>query len=480
MTDTLRVPHAVCVPALRRVSGRRLGLLATGMAGVALLGGCSNQAPRPDKMAQESRDALSHGQTPRAVALAEQAVQADGRNPALRLMLANAYLRGGRFESARQAFSDAIQLGDDSSRAAIGLVLSDLALGHNSAALDTINTYGDVLPAADLGLALAMAGQGQRAVDVLTNAIRQGQNVPKMRQNLAFAYALSGMWDEAKIMAAQDVPADQVNARVQSWAAMTRPEDARRRVASLVGAPLIGDTGQPAALALAHFPANPADRANPAEKAAAPEKAVAVAPTAELPPAQPAAAPYPSGALARIDLAPSTAPAPAPVRTVSIPVVQPLPAARPAPVRVAQAPRAVAVAAPVHGLGSHLVQLGAFNSEESARRAWQHFVARDAHLQGHPDLITKVNVHGRDFWRLQAAGFAGQASAASLCGSLRAHGGACMVMAVNAASRASAVQTADSRAVHAPIRPVALQPVAAHPVPAHPGKSYARTALNTR
>jgi hypothetical protein len=427
-------------------------------------------------MAQESRDALSRGQTPRAIALAEQAVQADGRNPALRLTLANAYLRAGRFESARQAFSDAIALGDDSSRAAIGLVLSDLALGHNSAALDTINTYGDVLPAADLGLGLAMAGQNQRAIEVLTNAIRQGQNVPKVRQNLAFAYALSGMWDSAKIMAAQDVPADQVNDRLQSWAAMARPEDARRRVASLVGAPLIGDTGQPAALALARFPANPGDK-----EASAPQQAAAVAPAAELPPAQPVQAAYPSGALARIELTPSTAPT-----MVSHPVVEPLPASRPAPapvVHAAPARRAVAVAAPaaapVHGLGSHLVQLGAFNSEESARRAWQHFVARDARLQGHPDLISKVNVRGREFWRLQAAGFAGQASAASLCGSMRAHGGACLVMAVNAASRVNPVQTADSRPAHAaPQRPV-LQPVAAHPAPIRPAKD-ARTALNTR
>ena len=459
MTDTIRVLNDPCAPSFPRLSGRRFALLAAGIASVALLGGCSNHAQRPEKMAQQARDALSHGQTPRAIALAEQAVSGEGRNPNLRLLLASTYLRAGRFESARQAFSDAIELGDDSSRAAIGLVLSDLALGHNSAALDTINTYGDVLPAADLGLALAMAGQNQRGVDVLTNAIRQGQNVPKVRQNLAFAYALSGMWNEARIMAGQDVPADQVNARIQAWAAMARPEDARRRVASLVGAPLIGDNGQPAALALAHFPG-----ASP-DKPAAAEKSAAVAPAAELPPVQ---APYASGALARIDLAPSTPadPAPTPAR-VSIPVAirisgHPV-VVHSAPVRTALAHR---VAPAASGLGTHLVQLGAFNSEESARRAWLHFVARDPHLQGHPNLITKVNVRGRDFWRVQAAGFTGQASASSLCGSLRAHGGACLVMAVNGASRVSAVQTADARPAHSP-----LHPAAAHPAPTRPGKT---------
>jgi tetratricopeptide (TPR) repeat protein len=449
MTDMFRVHSNRPAPG----HPRRIALLAAGLAGVALLGGCSNQALRPDKMAQQSRDALSKGQTPRAIALAEAAVQADGRNPALRVLLADTYLRAGRFESARQGFADAIELGDDSSKAAIGLVLSELALGHNSAALDTINTYGDVLPAADLGLALAMAGQNQRGIDVLTNAIRRGQNQPKLRQNLALAYALSGMWAEARIMAGQDIPADQVDARIQSWAAMARPEDSRRRIASLLGTPMITDSGQPEALALAHFQGNSPD------KPAAMQQAAAAAPVAEAPAAQ---APYPSGALARIDLAPAASAS----RYVSVPVVEPVPAGQAEPVRVAQAHRVAAAAAPVHGLGTHLVQLGAFNSEESARRAWHHFVARNPRLQGHPDLITKVSVHGREFWRVQAAGFAGQAAAATLCGSLRAQGGACLVMAVNAAARVNATQSADAH----PAAATVVRPASAHPAPTRPGK----------
>jgi Flp pilus assembly protein TadD len=453
MTVSHRVISVPCAPR-----PRRLALLAAGIAGVALLGGCSSNVPHPDKMAQQARDALNHGETPRAVALAEQAVLADGRNPALRVLLANAYLRGGRFESARISFADAIELGDDSSRAALGLVLCDLAMGHNQAALDTINTYGDVLPAADLGLALVMAGQNERGVTVLTNAIRQGQNIPKVRQNLALAYALSGMWSEARIMAGQDVPADQVDARVQSWAAMARPEDGRRRIASLVGAPLVNDAGRPEALALAHFPGAAPDK-TPDQPVAQP-KAVAAAPAGELPPTQ---TPLESGALARIDLPPATAPT-----MIARPVVQPLPAAtpvagHPAPGRTPLSHRAVAA---VRGPGTHLVQLGAFNSEESARRAWRHFASRDAGLQGHPSMITRVTVNGRDFWRVQAAGFGGQAAAASMCGTVRAHGGACMVMAVNAAARVNGVQMA---AAPVPAHP-ALQPAAAHPAPAHPAK----------
>ena len=228
----LAEPASLLPSGIRRPGS--LALMLSGAAALGLLGGCSSQAPRPDKLAQNSEQALRKGETPRAVALAEQAVAADGRNASLRLLLANAYLRAGRFESARSAYADAIELGDDSSRAALGLVLTELALGHNSAALDAINTYGDVLQAADLGLALTMAGQGDRGITVLTNAIREGHNTPKARQNLAYAYALTGKWDEARIMAGQDLPADQVDARLQSWASMTRPEDSRRRLASLL------------------------------------------------------------------------------------------------------------------------------------------------------------------------------------------------------------------------------------------------------
>ena len=457
-SNPARIPANASPRFAARPRRRTVALLAAGIAGAALLGGCSSHAPRPEKIAQQAQAAMNKGQATRAVTLAESAVAVDGRNPAMRLLLANAYLRAGRFESARSAYADAIELGDDSSRAALGLVLSDLALGRNASALDTINTYGDVLSAADLGLALTMAGQNERGIGVLTNAIRQGQNSPKVRQNLAYAYALSGMWSEAKVMTGQDVPADQVDARLQSWAAMARPEDGRRRVASLLGTPLIGDSGQPSALALANFPATPAA---PADQAA-PTKAAA----AEMPAVQ---APAESGALALIDLPASQAPAPqlsAPQISAPQPaaVVQPLPApvVKPAhgtPARVA-ATRALPAA---HGMGTHLVQLGAFNSAESAKRAWQHYISRNPRLAGHPNLITKVNVNGHDFWRVQAAGFAGQAAASSLCGTLRAQGGGCLVMALNAAAHVNGVATADAHGAHPAVRPAAAPAAAAHP-----------------
>lgn len=431
MTDQSFV--AASMPRQARIM--RIALLAGALAGSAVLAGCSSSAPRPDKMAQAARDALNHGDPARAVSLAEAAVMADGRNPAARLTLANAYLRSGRFESAHTAFSDAIGLGDDSSRAALGLVLSELALGKNTAALDTLNTYSDAIPAADLGLALVMAGQNERGIGVLTTAIRQGQNTPKMRQNLAYAYALSGLWSDARIMAGQDLPADQIDARLQKWAAMARPEDSRGRVASLLAVPLRGDDGQPDALALAHFPAAPG--AAPVQQAAAPAQSVQTAqigPAAELP-----AVPGTSGAIARIDLPPAQPATGLPAQAAAQRNVRPVAP----PLRVATPPHRLAKAAPATRTGgTHLVQLGAFSSEGAAHRAWTHYVRHDPRLAAYASQITQAVVNGRTFWRVQATGFANQTAARSLCEPLRAHGGVCMVMAAAGANRAAPVRTA--------------------------------------
>ncbi|MDF8334242.1 SPOR domain-containing protein [Novosphingobium cyanobacteriorum] len=400
--------------------------ISTALA-AGLLTGCSAAGPHPSKFAAGAQSALNHGQTDKAIALAEQAVQADGRNASLRLLLANAYLRAGRFESARQTYDDAMELGEDGGKTALSLALAQIGMGHNAEAVDTLNTYRDALPAADYGLAMAMAGRVQEGVNVLTDALRRGENTPKIRQNLAFAYALGGSWAEAKIMAAQDVPADQLGARMQEWAAMGAPEDQRMRVASLIGAPLRGDEGQPAMLALANFPA---DGSAPVRQADAPTAAdapaLAQAAVEELPAVAQGDAPAPALAdassqpkaaqLARIDLPASQAAAPAaakPYRVVGSHVARPQ--AAPAP--------AVAVSN-----GSHVVQLGAFATEEGARRAWRHYAARNPSLKGHAPIIARVTVRGREFWRVQAAGFTGFASARSMCGTVKSRGGACLVM----------------------------------------------------
>ncbi|MBU6393917.1 MAG: SPOR domain-containing protein [Sphingomonadales bacterium] len=419
----------------RKATLRLARICVTTALAAGLLSGCAAAGPTHAKFASGAETALGKGSLEKAIALAEQAVLADPRNASYRTLLGSAYLRAGRFEAARQAFDEAMQLGEDSGKAALSLALADVALGRGNEAVDTLNTYRDSIPAADYGLAMAMAGQTQTGIATLTEALRAGENTPKVRQNLAYAYALDGSWSEAKLMAQQDVPADKLAERLQTWAFMARPEDTRRRVATLLGAPATAEGGQPTALALANFPA-PQQLAEEAVAMAATDKAangdgadLAKAAAAALPaPPADAVAPTVSDAssapieakIAAIDVAPSAA-APAPVQpVVSQPVVQ--------PVRGARTLRAAAPAvAPAHG--SHVVQLGSFSSAEGAQRAWKHFSTRNRSLAGYHSQTTQVTVNGRQFWRVQAVGFNGFASARQMCQSVKAKGGVCLVMA---------------------------------------------------
>ncbi|MEO0031177.1 MAG: hypothetical protein RIS94_935 [Pseudomonadota bacterium] len=402
-------------------SSRALRLCVSTALAAGLLTGCTAMGPHTGRFAAGAQSALDHGDAEKAVALAEQAVQSDGRNSSYRLLLGNAYLRAGRFASARTAYDDAMELGEDGGKAALSLALAEIAQGNMAEATDTLRTYRDALPASDLGLALAMAGQTREGVMVLTEALRRGENTPKIRQNLAFAYALDGSWREARIMAAQDVPADKLGARLQEWAGMTAPEDRHLRVASLLGVPMREDAGQPSALALANFPAAGAP-VQAAQAAAADAPALAKAAVEELPavaqPANPApvladaSSQPPQAQLAAIDVPPS--------RVAALPA--------PAPAPVAAAPHASRPVAVAVTNGTHVVQLGAFATEAGAKRAWRHYSARNPALASHGSLIVPVTAQGRTLWRVRVAGFAGYAPASSLCGSVKARGGACLVM----------------------------------------------------
>ncbi|MEY4238871.1 MAG: hypothetical protein RL339_1472, partial [Pseudomonadota bacterium] len=206
--------------------------------------------PTPDKTAAAAQAALGKGQVDKAIELAEAVVAASPREPSYRALLAHAYLKAGRFQSASATFDDAMKLGDNSAKTALGLALSYAAAGRNRDAVAILDDWRDAIPVADLGLAMALAGEPTRGSAILADALRGGENTPKLRQNLAYSYALDGRWREARIMMSQDVPAGEVDARISDWAAKTRPEDYQVRVAGLLNAPLRSDPGQPSRLAL--------------------------------------------------------------------------------------------------------------------------------------------------------------------------------------------------------------------------------------
>jgi Tfp pilus assembly protein PilF/cell division septation protein DedD len=393
---------------------------------------------------------MASGKHRQAITHAEAAVLAEPRNATYRSMLAVAYLDAGRFASAETSFGDAMALGDNSPRNALSLALALSAQGKYREAATLLNEREGEIATADLGLALALAGQPERAIHVMSNAIRGGQNSAKMRQNLAYSYALAGRWREARLMAAQDVPANQIDDRIEQWAQMATPEAWQIRVAALLGVPAgVSDAGQPIQLALANNPSIDqlgaeatavAAASTGAETPAPAPLAVASAPAYELPAIQPAEAPValaryeaPVSTPARDFQAAFTSPAPAPVAQDAARFVQ-APVMLQSPVRSSAAPQSVPQSAPSSARavqqadGTHLVQLGSFASEAGARRAWSIYVRQYPELSGHQMVISEAVVRGKHYWRVSAAGF-GRSTSSAMCGRVRAAGSGCFAYA---------------------------------------------------
>lgn len=429
----------------------RLALaITTAIAGLAMAGCTGSAAPRADVSFGSAQTALAKGQIGKAISHAEAAVLADPRNPGFRALLGAAYLEAGRFESAATSFGDALDLGDENPRTVLSFALAKIATGDSRAAITVLDEYAQSLDAADLGLALALAGQPERGVHVLINAVRSAEEAtPKLRQNLAYTYALAGNWRAARVMAAEDVPADQLEARLAQWASRSAPELFQERIAALLDVTPRTDAGQPQRLALANFPAQAvmvAEAAAQGESKLAYDDPMRVADAAPSPAFSAAFAPTAAAPEPAIRSAAAT---PASQRFVSNPVVQNLPAAtakpRPAPGgpqvaanasqrRMAAAvPAAVPARAPASAVSdkaaaSHLVQLGAFSSKAEAERGWSALKAKFPQLKDHKPVITEAQVNGRTFWRVAADGF-GPNSAKAMCGTVKSAGRGCFAYA---------------------------------------------------
>jgi Flp pilus assembly protein TadD len=395
--------------------------LTTTLAGT-LLASCATGAPPSAAVsASKAQEALAEGKQSKAITHAEAAVLAEPRNAEFRATLASAYLDAGRFESAARTFADAMELGNGTPRVVLGRALALAGAGKHAEAAELLNTHESEIATADLGLALAISGQQQRGILLMSNAIRGGENTAKMRQNLAYSYALAGQWREARLMAQQDVPADKVGDRMTEWAMMAQPEAWQQRVAALLDVPAgVRDTGQPAQLALANNPAVEQLFAEAAVPTAEPAFTGFAEPAKELP------------ALASIDpnvgieraerpvLQPASM-APAAAQAVQVAQVTPRAAPQPAARR---APARVAAASAPQANGTHRVQLGSFLSEASARRAWNIYTKKYPELAGHQMVITEAVVRGKHYWRVSAGGFA-KASSVAMCGRVKASGNNC-------------------------------------------------------
>ena len=391
-------------------------------------------------IATRAQAALEKGDTAVAVDLAERAVANSPRDAGFRGLLGNAYFAGGRFASAEAAYKDSLNLLPNQPQLILKLALVSIAQGKSGEALAQLDAARDYLDPSDYGLALALAGQPNQAANVLEAAARAVGADSRARQNLALAYALQGEWDAARTVAAQDVPADQLDGRIQQWMTFAKPAHAYDQVAALTGVtPAAADPGQPVRLAL-----NPQDsRQAAAEPVAVPVAEpepvlVAEAPAPAPLPVEYAAAPLP-------EPAPVLAAAPEPAAAPVIEAPKPQPkrvAAKVAAAKPALSPRAASFAdsrPPVRkasfpkvarGNSKSVVQLGAYASHSFVGLAWGKLAKKYPALRGYSPATARFDSAKGLVYRLSVQGFASDDDARDFCEALQGAGASCFVRTV--------------------------------------------------
>lgn len=420
-------------------SSLRIGTALGAIAMVAALSACSmrtapkgaaNFSGKVDTqnigLATRAQMALTANQLPEAISLAERAVAGSPNDAGFRALLGNTYFAAGRFGSAETAYRDSLTLLSNQPQVVLKLALVSVAQGKHAQAINFLEAAKSVLDPSDYGLALALAGQPQQAAAVLQEAAQQVGADARVRQNLALALALTGDWTGARSIAAQDVPGDQLDARIAQWMQMAKPARASDQVAALTGvSPSAGDPGQPLRLALKDDGTRLARLAPVAEQAPIEVAAAEPAPVAAEPVAQ-------APVMAAADtLAPEALPAPIAVASLT-------PKARNAAPRPSLSPRAAALtdvrtlyrraamdrAAPQ---SRAVVQLGAYATRARIGNAWKVNAARFGALRGYTPLAARFDGERGTVYRLSVQGFASARQAIQMCSSLKRAGASCFV-----------------------------------------------------
>jgi Flp pilus assembly protein TadD len=435
---------------------KRFGPAISTLAIAAMLAGCAagqnsrqafaSKAGTPKLgLALQAQASLSSGQFATAVDLAEQAVAAKPDDSELRALLGNCYFAAGRFASAEQAYRDSLSLMPAQPKLVLKLALVEIAQGRDADALAALDAARSALEPADYGLAIALAGHADEAVDVLNQAARAPGADARVRQNLALAYGLSGDWTMAKTIAAQDVPPEQLEGRIQQWMAVATPTRPSDQVAMLTGVHPAVDPGQPQALALNNSPAG--TRLAQLLPKTAPSPVQPQQPAASIPSAPPPALPEPEPAVVA-DAARSLMTPPQPQADVAQPEAPVVHAVAPAP--VPQAPtrfdtpvepakfvaitdtvrRAADEARRSNGRSNSVVQLGAYSSSERVNVAWAKLTKRYPALANYTPMRARFSGAKGTFWRLSIKGFANQQEAIARCEQLQSRGGKCFVRRV--------------------------------------------------
>ena len=390
--------------------------LATVIAGCAApqnhTSSASGQPSGEVGLATRALAALASNDPATAVGYAERAVENTPNEASLRTLLGTAYFAAGRFASAEAAFKDSLTIDSTQPQVTLKVALSQIAQGKNAEAIATLDSARGTIDPADYGLALALAGRPSDAVAMLGAAARTEGADARVRQNLALSYALSGDWTSARTIAAQDVPADQLDGRMHQWLQLANPAKPGDQLAALIGVtPAAADPGEPTRLALAK-PATQLAQAAPAE-APVPQVAEAAVPPVGPMEAAPGDAPVIS----------SETPS-APSFTAEVTAPPPPPAAKPARVVSAKLPK---VAVRRAGKSGAVMQIGAYGNAQRVAAAWNTAARRYGALREYTPMSARFDSPKGTFYRLSVKGFASVNEANALCASLRRGGGTCFV-----------------------------------------------------
>jgi Flp pilus assembly protein TadD len=432
----------------------RIGLALTSAALAVAVAGCAapqgkaqvatsfgGKADGDTGLALRALAALNANDVPTATGFAERAVARDPDDAGFRGLLGNVYFAGGRFSSAEAAYKDSLAIYSNQPQVVLKLALVEIAQGKTTEAAAFLDAAREVLDPADYGLAMALSGRAPEAAEALRQAASQPNADARVRQNLALALGLSGDWANARIVAAQDLPADQVGTRIHQWMQLAKPGHASDQIVALTGVkPAASDPGQPVRLAWR--------KGDTSTAFAAPKLQGEPSVTVPLPAAVPiAAAQEPAPAVEGPAMAEAVAPAAPPADSARLPVFAaaeqsapaplaaavgpPPPPARPSFTRAAAPRKAVRVAkipAALHRGGSTaVVQLGAFASSQSVAAAWNSAARRHAMLRAYAPMSARFNSGRGLLYRLSVRGFASGNEANALCASLRRSGGSCFV-----------------------------------------------------
>jgi len=429
----------------------RLATALTAASLLAIVTACAGPAAKPRSasifggkvdtsnigLATKAQMALASNDVASAIPLAERAVEKSPRDAGFRALLGNCYLAAGRFASAEAAYRDSLTLIANQPQVVLKLALVEIAQGKNDEAKYLLAQAQGMLDPADVGLALALAGDPQNAVAVLEPAARATGADSRTRQNLALAYALSGNWEQAKIVASQDIPGDQLDARIQQWMTLAKPARTSDQVAAFIGIqPVASDPGQPTRLAL--------NDAEPVRQAAAepignvPQSLTSTA-TVELPPAPVAATEPVAVAAVEPTAVPAVIPAavaePAPAPIVpAIAVSEARPALSPAAVRLSESIGTIRKASATRvakGKSRAVVQIGAYSSRDRIASAWTRVAGKHGSLKRYVPVTARFSGAKGTVYRLAVKGFDSDREAVNLCVSLKRAGGSCFVRSVS-------------------------------------------------